>query len=224
MSDCITRSLLRLQPEIIYAKVVQAVSSGALSTSNSIQDHQTDSAVASAPSSVAVSRSQLSGIQLYQSFWRSASGLDILGSLHFRTRYYKKRKFIGTNDAENTEVYQESRAQYRLPRWLANQAWDFCLKKANNGWDFQFRQYVIIPRSSLAFEYIGQQDVGGLQELFSKREVSPWSCDKDGWTLLHVGAPRKNDNCTITLKSNLSMLSFSGTPLHVNYFWTSVRT
>ena len=188
-SDCVTRSLLRLQPEIIYAKVVQAVSSGAFPTSESIQGHQTDSAVANTPPPVTVNRSQSSELQSYQSFWQSTSAFDILGSLHFRTRFYKKRKLIGTDDVENTEVHQELTARYRLPRWLANQAWDFCAKKAYNGWDFQLRQYVIIPRYSLAFQYVFLGDVRGLQELFSKREASPWSCDEEGRILLLVKAP-----------------------------------
>lgn len=187
-----TRSLLRLQPDIIYAKVVQAVSSGTFPTSDSIQDGQTYSAVASTPSLVTVSRSQSSELQSYQSFWQSTSALDLLGSLCFRTRQYKKRKLIGTNNVEISEVYQELRAQYRLPRWLANQAWDFCAKKAYNGWDFQLRQYVIIPSDSLPFQYIVKKNVKGLQELFSKREASPWSCDGEGRTLLHVRAPEKS--------------------------------
>ena len=186
------RSLLRLQPDIIYAKVVQAVSSGTFPTSDSIQDGQTNSAVASTPSPVTVSRSQSSEIQSYQSFWQSTSVLDILGSLRFRTRYYKKRKVVGTDNAENTEVHQELTARYRFPRWLASQAWDFCAKKACNGWDFQIRQYVIIPHDSLAFQYSASGNIGGLQELFNKREASPWSCDRDGWTLLHVGNPGKS--------------------------------
>ena len=185
-SDCVTRSLIRLQPEIIYAKVVQAVSSGKFPTPNTVQNHQTDTAVSNTSSPVAVSRSQSSELQSYQSFWQSTSALDILGSLHFRTRYYKKRKQVGTNNAENTEVHQELTARYRLPRWLANQAWDFCAKKACNGWDFQLRQYVIIPRNSLAFQYVEQRDFRGLQELFSKREASPWCCDENGNTLLMV--------------------------------------
>ena len=183
------RSLLRLQPDIIYAKVVQAVSSGTFPTSDCIKDDQIDSAVASTPSPVTISRSQPSEIQSYQSFWQSTSALDILGSLHFRTRYLKKRKLVGTDNAENTEVYQELIARYRFPRWLANQAWDFFAKKAYNGWDIQLRQYIIIPDSSQAYHYLQQKNVRGLQELLSKREVSPWSCDGDGWTLLHVGAP-----------------------------------
>ena len=187
-SDCITRSLLRLQPEIICAKVVQAVSSGAFPTSDSIQAHQTDSAVASAPSPVTVSRPQSSELQSYQSFWQSTNALDILGSLYFRTRYYRKKKLIGPDDEVNTEVHQELTARYRLPRWLANQAWDFCARKACNGWDFHLRQYVIIPYDSLPFDYIAQRNVRGLQELFSKREASPWSCEEDGNTLLMVRA------------------------------------
>ena len=185
-----TRSLLRLQPEIIYAKVVRAVAAGAIATSDSIHGHQTDSAVANTPPTVTVSRPQTSEIQFYQSFWQSTSALDILGRLCFRKRYYKKRKLIGTDNAEDTEVYQKLTAQYRLPKWLANQAWDFCATKAYNGWDFQLRQYVIIPYYSLEFKYAVLGNVKGLQELFSKREASPWSCDENGWTLLHVRAPR----------------------------------
>lgn len=187
-SDYVTRSLLRLQPEIIYAKVVQAVSSGAFPTSNSIQDHQTDSAVASTPSLVTVSRPQSSELQSYQSFWQSTSALDILGTIRFRTIYYKW-KLVETDSAEDLELHQELTARYRFPRWLANQAWDFCAKKAYNGWDFHFRQYVIIPYNSLAFQYMEQRNARGFQELFAKREASPWSCDEAGNTLLMVRAP-----------------------------------
>ena len=168
---------------------MQAVSSGAFPTSDSIHGHQKISAVASNPSPVTISRSQSSEFEYYHWFWQPTSVLDILGTLYFSTRYCKKRKLVKIDNAENTEVHQELIARYRLPRWLADQAWDFCAKKTCNGWDLQLRQYVILPDDSLAFHYLYQKNVRGLQELLSKREVSPWSCDRDGWTLLHVGAP-----------------------------------
>ena len=186
------RSLLRLQPDIIYAKVVQAVSFGTFPASSYTQDARTDSPAADIPSPITVSRSQSPEIHSYQSFWQSTSAADILGSLHFKTRYYKKRKLVGTDNAETIEVHQELAARYQMPRWLANQAWDFCANKACNGWDFQLRQYVIIPHDSLAFQCIKQENVRSLQELFGKREASPWSCDEYGWTLLHVGTPRES--------------------------------
>ena len=171
---------------------MQAVSSGTFPTPNTVPNHQINGAVAGTSSLVTNSRSQSSELQSYQSFWQSTSALDILGCLHLRTRYSKKRKLIGTDDVGNTEVHKELTARYRLPRWLANQVWDFCAKKSYSGWDFQLRQYVIISTSSPEFQYALSGNVRGLQELFSKREASPWSCNNEGWTLLHVRAPEKS--------------------------------
>ena len=63
---------------------------------------------------------------------------------------------------------------------------NFHAVKAYNGWDFNLRQYNIRPEESLVFQYADAGDVTGLQGLFDKHEASPWDCDENGWTPLHV--------------------------------------
>jgi hypothetical protein len=89
-------------------------------------------------------------------------------------------------ESDNIEEYQEVLAWYRGPAWLVNRAWKFHATKVYNGWDFNIRQYNVIPRESLVFSYAVDGNVKGLQELFDTRQASPLDCDDQGLTPLHV--------------------------------------
>ncbi len=58
--------------------------------------------------------------------------------------------------------------------------------KASFGWTFCPRTYNIIPSDSPVFDLARKNSVKGLQELFSRKEASPFYCNENDTTLLVV--------------------------------------
>jgi hypothetical protein len=77
-------------------------------------------------------------------------------------------------------------ASLRVPLWLASNAWELRLFRAQSGWDMKFRTYPVVPDDSKAFECIRMNNLDGLLQLFQRSEASPFDRRSSGWTLLHV--------------------------------------
>lgn len=91
------------------------------------------------------------------------------------------------SDDRGRKVVQENVfARYCAPSWLIKRAWTIQARHAYSGWDVNLRSYNVIPDSSLVHEYISDHNVNGIQELFTRGLASPFDCDKDGLSLLHV--------------------------------------
>lgn len=58
--------------------------------------------------------------------------------------------------------------------------------RASSGWTFRPRSYNCIPNDSPIFWYIEKNKVEAVQELFSRKEASPFDCDEHGRQLLSV--------------------------------------
>ena len=187
MNDNVDRALLRLQPDIIHAKIMQALPSGTFQSPVTLQNHQNDRLVPVFSSEATDTRVQSSGTQSYQSFWQLAGTFNVLGDLTFSRRSYQKRRTKESDSFQDLETHEEVRAWYRGPAWLVNRAWAFHAIRARNGWDFYLRQYNVIPWESPVFEHAIWGNVTGLRDLFDNNQASPWDCDDDGSTPLHVG-------------------------------------
>ena len=183
-NDNVDRALLRLQPDIIHAKLMQALPIA-------LQNHQADNLAPVSSSEATYTKNQPSGTQSYHSFWQMAGTFNILGNLRVSRRSYQKKITKESDSFQNLETHEEVRALYRGPAWLINRAWAFQAVKARNGWDCYFRQYNIIPKSSPVFKHARCGNVTDLRELFEKKQASPWDCDDSGFTPLHV-----RNNCT----------------------------
>ena len=155
MNDNVDRALLRLQPDIIHAKIMQALPSGTSPTSIAVQNHQNDRLAPVSLSEATGTRVQGSGTQSYQSFWQLTGTFNILGNLRVSRRFYQKKNPKESDSFQNLETHEEVRALYRGPAWLVNRAWAFHAVKARNGWDCCFRQYNFIPSSSPVFMHAG---------------------------------------------------------------------
>lgn len=91
-----------------------------------------------------------------------------------------------TNSKKDVEVVT---VRYRSPSWLANRMWNIQAVKASYGWDTRLRAYNVVPCESPVLVYARENNVRGLQELFSERSASPFDCDDDRWTPLAVSLP-----------------------------------
>lgn len=165
---------------------MQALPSGTLPAPIALQNHQINSLAPMSSSEATGTRTLSSGTQSYHSFWQLTGTFNILGDLRVSRRLYHKESTREFDEFQDLETHKEVRALYRGPAWLVNRAWAFTAVKVYNGWDCNFRQYNIIPSSSLVFMHARSGDVTGLRELFEKKQASPWDCCDDGWTPLHV--------------------------------------
>ena len=186
MNDNVDRALLRLQPDIIHARIMRALPSGTFQSPIALQNHQNDILAPVSSREATGTRVQSSGTQSYQAFWQLTGTFNILGNLRLSRRSYQKKNPKKSDSFQDLETHEEVRAWYRGPAWLVNRAWAFHAVKARNGWDCCFRQYNIIPSSSPVFRHAGRGNVMGLRELFDTNQASPWDCDNNGWTPLHV--------------------------------------
>ena len=113
-----------------------------------------------------------------------------IGSLFRKFRYRRKRySMIKGSDPtyfrrrQNTE---EIVAEYYGPSWLINRVWRLQAFKGPSGWTFSPRTYNVVPAESLVFSYVEENNLSGLQELFSMKLASPFDCDNYGFTPLMV--------------------------------------
>ncbi|KAK0511508.1 hypothetical protein JMJ35_006081 [Cladonia borealis] len=187
-------ALLRLQPDIIQAKIMQALPSGTSPTPLALQPHQNDRLAPVSSSEATGTRVQGSGTQSYQSFWQLTGAFNVLGDLTVSRKSYEKKSTKESDSFQDLEAHEEVRAFYRGPAWLVNRAWALHAVKARNGWDCYFRQYNILPSSSPVFMYARSGNVTGLRELFDKNQASLWDCCDDGWSPLHLGADSNHRN------------------------------
>ena len=165
---------------------MQALPSGTFPTPIALQNPRSGR-VAPIPSSEAIG----TGIpspdnQSSHCFWRLTGTFNILGDFRVSRRFYEKKSTKESHSFQELETHEEVRAWYRGPAWLVNRAWTFHAIKVYSGWDCYFRQYNVIPSSSLVFMHARSGNVTGLRELFDKNQASPWDCCDDGWTPLHV--------------------------------------
>jgi hypothetical protein len=139
------RTLIRLQPDIIMAKLSQ-LSTTLPAVSN---EPSQESSLAHAKESVPDGQS-----------WTS-SGL--FGTFHYSKRRYSMIKGRYSDEPSRREERDEIIARYCAPAWLANRAWSIQALHASSGWTFSPRSYSIIPSNSIIFQYLRNGNVGGIR-------------------------------------------------------------
>jgi hypothetical protein len=185
ISYILARALLRLQPDIILARVSQAIASTTALSSIELESDQRKSSPA--PSSRAMtSRHYYSGSLPPQYSLGSVGAFNPFGILRYNTKQCSKYSHQKVDDSSGTGESREIMVWYRSPAWLVNRAWKFHARKAYNGWNFSIRQCNVTHSCSPVFYHAVTGNVKGLQELFDRRQASPFDCNEDGQTLLHV--------------------------------------
>lgn len=137
---------------------------------------------------------------------------ELLGTLRYRNRRYhnvqrRYRGYYGTK-----QEIEETIVEYQGPSWLVNRAWRLRVIRALSGWTFCCQTYNVIPSDAPVIEYVRQNNVNGLQDLFSRKLASPFDCDGDNWTLLLVSmrtypiAKCSDTHCTSGLRTAVAMM------------------
>lgn len=62
---------------------------------------------------------------------------------------------------------------YRIKIQLFNRQWHLFSQQSQSGWDFGFRMFVTVPRSSSLVELVFADDVAALRDLFFSKRASP---------------------------------------------------
>lgn len=60
------------------------------------------------------------------------------------------------------------------PKWLSRAVWELAIERAISGWTFSLRSYRIVPFESSVTQACLTDDVVLLQQLFSRKEASPF--------------------------------------------------
>ena len=170
-------SLQRLCPDITVAKLLRNSKLGDLASTTN-QDLISDEKSRLNPEPTAKARFSLDGC----STWSIRS---VLGDFRYEKNYCDDLLFSRSAN-EPRERRKQVIVQYRGPIWLINRMWSFQAIWASRGWDFHIRTYYVVKKDSKVLQFASQNDTQGIQELFSKGEASPFDCDEDGLTPLHV--------------------------------------
>lgn len=174
---------MQLQPDIIVAKLSKLTGGKGLSpeyleSSRSLAT-ESDTITFGSMTRLSTSRARYDSLCI---------GGNFLGTF----QYVKSRNPIIRNNSADRHTGEQERqviiAQYRGPSWLINRVWSIQAVKASFGWTFSPRTYTVVPWNSPAFHYAGDNNVKGLQELFSKNLASPWDRNEFDYTLLIVSA------------------------------------
>jgi hypothetical protein len=84
-------------------------------------------------------------------------------------------------------------ARLSSPKWLSRSVWELAIERAISGWRFSLRSYRAVTYESPVTQACLSDDVVLLQQLFSRREASPFDklqdprCRPYGDSLLFVG-------------------------------------
>ena len=116
----------------------------------------------------------------------SVGGLLGVISSEKRSTYAVTTMGLVDNEPSKRTLHEEVIFRYRSPAWLINRIYCFRASWASCGWDVRTRVYNVVRKDSKVFWCASQDDVQGLQELFNRREATPFDCDKNGFTPLHV--------------------------------------
>ncbi len=111
---------------------------------------------------------------------------NLLGAVYYERRRYPAKKTSGSDNSGELDEREDIIARYRGPAWLINRAWQIQASKAMCGWNFSLRTSNVIRRDSPVFDIARNGDIEDLKTLFSNGKASPFDCDENGWTILHV--------------------------------------
>ena len=178
------RALLQLLPDIIVAKLFKSPKNKISETALYEYSNLDRPSVSRLAVTDLAKHASSEAVTPHYNQALSISGL--FGGVRYHKRnytIYNKGETIGHSKKQDIE---ERIAEYWTPSWIAHRLWRLRTHKSLAGWTLRLQAYNIIPKDSLAFVYVGENNVKGLQELFSRKEASPFDCDPSGTTLLIV--------------------------------------
>jgi len=117
--------------------------------------------------------------------------LTALANVHYESRTINLGA-VFEDDCNNVNSQQQSETSITvLPKpWVFG--WGFAISYSTSGgswipqFGFQFRHYNIRSEDALIFEFCFSGNLEGVQALLRRGDASPFDCDPEGWTPLHV--------------------------------------
>ena len=170
---------MRLQPDIIVAKLSQSTKSGQSLLYEVVDPDHSSALRLNAAGKGTIATPTVTNASSDQS-WKIS---NLFGTFRYSRSRYSILKKARLNCRRGVE---EIRAEYCGPSWLVNRVWEMRAVKSSFGWIFCPRTYTIVPKNSPVFNFAHDNNVEGLQELFSKMEASPYDCDERHITPLIV--------------------------------------
>ena len=122
------------------------------------------------------------------SYYNSWEIVSIFGRFRYSRKSHLSAKKRCTGSVRRRHEIEEYVVEYWSPSWLTSRLWSMRAVKAPSGWMFCPRMRIVIPGDSPVFKYARENNIQGLQELFSQRLASPFDCDESGTTALVVSS------------------------------------
>lgn len=95
--------------------------------------------------------------------------------------------FFGSITYRSSKDGKSYRVRLQPPSWLTLSIWEFESRKAHSCWhQINMRVYTTKRADADVFRVVTYGDFDQLMEMFDKGKASPFDCDPDGGTLLHV--------------------------------------
>ena len=189
------RTLLQLQPDIMVAKISKSPKNKISETAlYEYSNHDRPSVSRLEVTELDENASSEAVTPHYNQAWSICGLFGVLRYSKHNYAIYNKGEMIEHSRKQDIE---ERIGEYWTPSWIAHRLWRLRYSKSLSGWTLCFRTYNVIPKDSLAFVYIEENNVKGLQELFSRKEASPFDCHPSGKTLLLVRMTFKPSSNTI---------------------------
>ncbi|KAI9376520.1 hypothetical protein BJX61DRAFT_538758 [Aspergillus egyptiacus] len=130
-----------------------------------------------------------------QSLESIKSTLVLLQQVHFCQQIARK----GRN---NRKAPFQRQFRFRTPLLFVDKLWTISTTPAYSGWNFTFRVNNVVPQDSPVFQHCQEGKVQEVQRLFSAGLASPFDCDPNGKSLLHIAAGNGHlDLCHLLLAS-----------------------
>ena len=114
-----------------------------------------------------------------------------LAVLHYQSRTTNLEPgFEDDCDSANRQQRIETSVAVHPKPWLLGRGLTLSFSTSGNSWipqfGFQFRHYNVRSDEALIFEFCSFGNIEGVKSLLRRGDASPFDCDPEGWTPLHV--------------------------------------
>ena len=115
-------------------------------------------------------------------------GCNLLGVVDYETEVHSTRRDRGEQRSPESLVTtsKQTRVKVRPPSWMTRKAWEAYCRQTNGEWKFIFRAYNVVEEHSPILCCIRENDIAGIQNLFARKEATPYDKSMEGKPLLWV--------------------------------------
>lgn len=116
----------------------------------------------------------------------------ILADVHYQSRTIDRESVFEEDNCKDVNKQQQIETSISIhPKpWLLGRGFALSYTTSGNSripqFGFQFRHYNIRSEDALIFEFCSAGNLEGLKSLLRRGDASPFDCDPEGWTPLHV--------------------------------------